>query len=333
MKTTNTFHVGLFVLVAAAAIVLAIIGLHAGQWFSHSLYAETYFNESISGLEIGSPVKFRGVDVGKVEQIAFIRDIYGDENKTFDKEDQYIYVKMAISMADDKKKSMQVMEDTLETAIKHGLRVKLTALGFTGKSYINLDFFNAKQNPSLKYNWPPHNIYVPSVASTMTQISDNVEKLFRDLNKAHLGDILNNLNHLLKDTDEAIKQANVKVVQKKTLATLDSVTHTMNSIDELSHHLDDAVKAGQLTQTMKAISGAAMAVQGATKQLPDTLELINQTVSRANNLMADQQQSIESTIQNLSATSNNVRIVTENAKQYPSHLILGDPPKHVEPVS
>ena len=70
----NYFKLGLFVIgaVVAGAVVLVVIG--SGRWFQPKLTIETYFNESVQGLDVGSPVKFRGVTVGNVADITIAPD-------------------------------------------------------------------------------------------------------------------------------------------------------------------------------------------------------------------------------------------------------------------
>lgn len=52
-----------------------IIILGAGN-LSKNLILETYFDESIQGLDVGSIVKFRGVKIGTVKEITFVQDKY-----------------------------------------------------------------------------------------------------------------------------------------------------------------------------------------------------------------------------------------------------------------
>lgn len=69
----NYSVVGAFVIVLTAAFVLMII------WLSSGLSSKTYdtyvvyMNESVAGLNIDSPVKFNGVEVGRVKKIALDR--------------------------------------------------------------------------------------------------------------------------------------------------------------------------------------------------------------------------------------------------------------------
>ena len=58
------FRLGIFILLAGGALVALVIVLGAGTLFRKQLVLESYFNESVQGLEVGSKVLFRGVVVG-----------------------------------------------------------------------------------------------------------------------------------------------------------------------------------------------------------------------------------------------------------------------------
>ncbi len=72
----NYFKLGLFVIgaIVAGAIVLVVIG--SGRWFQPKLTIETYFNESVQGLDLGSKLKYRGVAIGEVTKIGFTYNKY-----------------------------------------------------------------------------------------------------------------------------------------------------------------------------------------------------------------------------------------------------------------
>jgi phospholipid/cholesterol/gamma-HCH transport system substrate-binding protein len=69
MSNWSYFKIGLFVIAATVIGVIGVIVLGMGTIFQKQVLVETYIDESVQGLDIGSPVKFRGVQVGKVEQI------------------------------------------------------------------------------------------------------------------------------------------------------------------------------------------------------------------------------------------------------------------------
>src|SRR5207244_4191739 len=76
MATTATNHwkLGLFVLLAVGTMLGALFWLGARRFRRESFPAISYFDESVQGLDVGSPVKFRGVTVGTVTDITIDPD-------------------------------------------------------------------------------------------------------------------------------------------------------------------------------------------------------------------------------------------------------------------
>ncbi len=91
----NYFKLGLFVIgaVVAGAIVLVVIG--SGRWFQPKLTIETYFNESVQGLDIGSKLKYRGVAIGEVTRIGFTYNKY-QQDKPMQQRARYVLVEAQI---------------------------------------------------------------------------------------------------------------------------------------------------------------------------------------------------------------------------------------------
>jgi len=71
---TNVAKLGLFVLAGTVALLGAAWYLGIRQFQRETRDVYTYFNESVQGLEIGSPVKFRGVLIGSVADITVAPD-------------------------------------------------------------------------------------------------------------------------------------------------------------------------------------------------------------------------------------------------------------------
>ena len=68
------FALGLFVTCGIGIACFAIIGLGVSKFFEKGRYYATYFNESVQGLDVDSPVKYRGVSIGRVEGITVAPD-------------------------------------------------------------------------------------------------------------------------------------------------------------------------------------------------------------------------------------------------------------------
>lgn len=73
-READKFKVGLFVIVSVVVLVIVVVWLGASKFFQRYEHYVTYFDESISGLDIGSPVSFRGVPVGLVSDIDIAPD-------------------------------------------------------------------------------------------------------------------------------------------------------------------------------------------------------------------------------------------------------------------
>ena len=78
----NYAKIGFFVLTGIAMILL-VVGIAGARVFNKQVVlAETYFAESVTGLDIGSPVKYRGVPVGEVKRIGFVYSEYRTSSGT-----------------------------------------------------------------------------------------------------------------------------------------------------------------------------------------------------------------------------------------------------------
>ena len=53
----NYFKIGIFVITAAGLIISAIVILGVEAVFVRTIEMETYFKESVQGLDVGAPIK------------------------------------------------------------------------------------------------------------------------------------------------------------------------------------------------------------------------------------------------------------------------------------
>ena len=71
MMEARYFKIGVFVL-SSLAIGIVFLVAFAGGGKGPALMFETYIEESVQGLEVGSPVRIQGVPIGRVESIGFV---------------------------------------------------------------------------------------------------------------------------------------------------------------------------------------------------------------------------------------------------------------------
>ena len=68
-KKTSPTLIGAFIVGAVVLLVIAVIAFGSGRLFKQSKEFVLYFDNSVNGLRVGAPVKFKGVEIGSVKDI------------------------------------------------------------------------------------------------------------------------------------------------------------------------------------------------------------------------------------------------------------------------
>ena len=134
-KQANKTAIGVFVVVALALAVAAVIIFGSGKFFGEKRIFVAYFHGSVKGLNVGAPVVFRGVKIGEVSDIM----LYIDR--------QELSVEIPVLMQLDPHRWRSIgpeikdVKQLNESLIKRGLRAQLQMQSLvTGQLMINLDF-------------------------------------------------------------------------------------------------------------------------------------------------------------------------------------------------
>jgi len=129
--------VGAFVIGACALGVIGLLSLGGISFLSKPQRFVVEFDESIHGLDLGSPVKLRGVRVGRVADLGL----------RFDAESQRAIATVVCELNrgivnDSQGEPLDLSRRaTLEELVAHGLRAQLGITGLaTGLLYVELDF-------------------------------------------------------------------------------------------------------------------------------------------------------------------------------------------------
>ncbi|MCW7458296.1 MlaD family protein [Leptospira bandrabouensis] len=300
------FKVGIFVLVSFFTLILFLIIFTAGNIFQRSVSLETYFDESVQGLDIGSPVKHRGVKVGTVQEITFVQNVYSDKlnQDTELRYGRYVLIKMSVPdfvkgvYGDDLKKTVQRM-------IQSGLRVRLASQGLTGTAYLEVDYLNPEKNPPLSIEWEPKTIYIPSAPSTISRFTASVDKFFDKVEKADVDKILLGVGELIKNLNQTILDAKLGDLARESTGLLVDLRKTNAEVKALI---------------------ASPETQGFPKKLDTSMTQLQTTLKRLDTLLASNQGDISTSIENLRIASEDLKEVTANAKKYPSQFLFGEAP-------
>jgi len=348
-RDTNYFKLGLFVIgaVIAGLIVLTIIG--TGRWLKPRTTIETYFNESVQGLDVGSRVKYRGVSVGEVTRIGFTYNKY-EQDKPMAERKRYVLVEATIlgRLIGSRAGGEITRPEEVRMEIEKGLRIRLAPQGITGTNYLEIDYVDPKTNPELPISWEPANLYIPSTQSTFGQFLTNVGDILEKLEKLDIAVTVQKLNTLLDNTNSklaAIDTGKISDSAARVLGKLDTKLDQLH-VDQLNK--ESTALLAELRQTNQKLGGilddpawkklpgdAGAAAASARKLIEDpnlakAIAHLESTLTRLDRMAGGTESDLRRTLDNLRQMTENLRDLTEEAKQNPSRLIRGAPPAPIK---
>jgi phospholipid/cholesterol/gamma-HCH transport system substrate-binding protein/paraquat-inducible protein B len=344
---TGHFKIGLFVVVAAGLAVGGLVALGAVDAFRPKILAETYLDESVQGLERGSPVKYRGVQIGSVESIDFVGNVYpvAPDDHTHGR---FIMVRLALRPVALRGRQ----PGDIEHMVKDGLRVRLASAGLTGVGYLEVDYVDPERNPPMAIAWTPATLYVPSAPSTAVRMTDAVERVLGQVEDAELDQVASETRKLvasltkliteeltpaLKDLGATTREmpgtmAEFKKVAAETeglVAKIGSVVDrdlapAVANLNAAARDLAPAIS--NVNAASRELAPAIASIGVVARELPGTVAQVNRTLKRFEAVTTSQQDAIEESVESLRTVSGNLRELSDVAKRYPSHVFFGDPP-------
>ena len=257
-KKANVKMVGLFVLIGFACL-FGIVGkfMLERMTSSHQNIVVMYFQESVKGLSVGSPVVLEGVEVGKVVQIELVTTgksmdfsipVYVKFQKIRDVNDSSF-----LNIADKRSK--------LNELIQHGLRARLATQSYlTGQLMIEL-VFQPDTPIVLKRKGQTGVLEIPTTLSTIKELSQGIQRL-------PLKDMVDRADRVLGALEE-----NLPVILPQFAELLSSMNKLTNQIDQLTKPAKEVlVKTNKTLNNANTTLSDISAASRSIKNLTDYLE-------------------------------------------------------------
>ena len=284
--------IGLFVILGVVMGVAAIIWVGATSYFQKGVTYISYFDESVQGLQLNSPVKFRGVDVGLVENIRVAAD------------NRHIGVVMKINMKEDLQKNYVA---------------QLKSAGITGIMFVELDLIKpGEPDFSPKIEFPSEYPIIASRPSELQRLMAGANDVVQQFKQIDAKGISDQLLATTKSLEEVIRG-------KQMASILTRIDAAAGNLDRLTARADKILVEAGLDKTVvearEAIKGAqAMLVtineQVLGMQLPATLAKTRELTRE-----------LQATSQNLRQSSETLEMFLQRVYERPSDLLFGKPPK------
>jgi phospholipid/cholesterol/gamma-HCH transport system substrate-binding protein len=303
----NFAAVGAFVIVLAVAMIGGALWLSSGKYYrkAYDTY-ETYMTESVSGLNLNAPVRYRGVDVGRVRSIMLAPGNVEQVRLTLDVE-----------------RGAPVKEDTLAT---------LRTQGLTGIAFVELSA-GRNDSPVLRARkGEPYPVITsapsliehletatPVLLANLARTTDNLNALLDEPNRRAMGAMLANLAVLTRTLAERSSAID---------ATIGNAARTMDNAARVTAELPLLVQ--RFERTADALDRMAGDVVGASTSARGTLDSAHGMLDGAR---ADLSQftgttlpEVREMVAELRALTATMRRVVDEVERNPGVLLQGPRP-------
>jgi paraquat-inducible protein B len=309
--------IGAFIFGAIILVFIALLFFSGGRIFAEKAPVVMYFNNSVQGLQVGAPVKLKGVIIGEISDISI--DFPNDSSQGVTASVHADLLLKRINL-----KGIQVGEEFFSHAIENGLRAQLNYLSLlTGQLYVELDFY---PNTSARFHDDKDSLLeLPTIAT-------DFESLFKDLQSLNLKNVITNVDKLAQQLSDIA--ASGKIQQ-----ALDNFDSAATAVRNTAAHIDttQATLGTKSAEVLAKLDSLLMQLNKDEPQMVESLNLslaalhktlvsIDQLANQAGNSL-DQNSplviELTNTLAEISRTARALRSLSETLDEQPEAIIRG----------
>ena len=327
------FTVGLFVFCGIIIALMAIVWLGMSRFLEKGQYYAAYFNESVQGLDVDSPVKYRGVSIGRVQ---------------------------AIGVAPDSKLIQVVLKIESGQRLDSSIVAQLKSVGITGSMFVELDRKkDGEPDRSPPLSFSPGYPVVSSKPSDISVLLKGIDDVLSQVKNLDLEGISEKFKATLDNLNRKVSDADVKGISDSLHGSLESARDILDnrkwdqiigSLEEatrtLNVALDKAVNlmaSGENTalEVGNALKEEQHTVHKALQKFQEAMENANVFMEKGASLISGTDESLNYlktslmiTAQNLEKASESLNRLLDLVTDQPAQLFFGTPPlpRRTEPT-
>lgn len=316
MSKPKSVAIGAFIVGAIILVFIALLFLSGGQLFSHKERIIMYFSGSVQGLQIGAPIKLKGVVLGEITDIQI----------NFQSDDKNVLTAVTAELALQRinKKGVKVDRKFFEEAINRGLRAQLNYQSFlTGLLYVELDFF--PNSPAEIYGFQTSILELPTVGTGFEEIAKSLQEL-------NIKGLVENLEKLSGNIATLVESGAVEQTLGSVKKAADSIDATATGlrtdVNVISQELNKTTK--ELTVLLKSLNQQApliasnmnetlVQVQKSLDQFKSTAQTVDNTFAEDSPLVYQ----LNRTLKDVSRSATALRNLSDTLEQQPEALLRG----------
>lgn len=317
-KNNKAFAIGAFIVGAILLVFFALIFFSGGNMFSQKERVIMYFEGSVQGLQIGAPIKLKGVILGEITDIQI--NFNNNEQVNNSKGTILTAVTGDLALKRISRKGMEVRREFFEEAIGNGLRAQLNYQSFlTGLLYVELDFF--PDTSPILYGVKGNYLELPTVATGFEEITKNLQEL--------------NLKGLAKNLDTVTSRLSAIVESGAIEETLGSVKTAADTFTEMGQDVSGLTKnlngtSNELNRLLVSLNKQTPAVAGELKtslqRLQKSLDQLDKATGSVHQSFSEDSplvNQLNDTLTEIGRSAEAFRTLSETLDQQPEALLRG----------
>jgi paraquat-inducible protein B len=340
-QPANPKLIGIFVLSAIALIVAGLLVLGGGTLFQKRTPVVMFFQGSVTGLNVGSPVNFRGVRVGQVTNV-YIR-YQPDGTPTMEIPVLAELSGNNVQVVGNRTERHEIRHasaEQLRVLVEQGLRAQLALPSLvTGQATISLDFF--PDAPADFVDAYPERVEIPTVPSTLQEVQTTLQQVYQKISQLPLDDLVSDARDVLKGANKLVNDPEVAqtvVNASRALADLQQVARTLDSrvppliasIETTSGTANRAMQTAEKAlsgiearseQTFRDTNAMLQAATAALAQADRTLRTANTIIQPGGPVNFE----VVNALRETAAAARSMRDLTDQLQRNPNSLVFGRP--------
>lgn len=329
IRSTNPKIIGAFVTASIAVFVLLILFFGSAKIFSQTIHYILFFEHSVNGLNVGSPVKYKGVPVGIVERILIRVEGQSRESTSIP-----VIVRIDRSRLTNRLgTSVEVFDpEFIHKMIEDGLVAQLNQESFiTGQLFVEFSMQPAQAGSFVKNRNGDGDygmIEIPTLGSSFCEITDGVGSLISSFTEIDFNQTFQKINAVLENLALVLQEIDARELSRSLVATADEITALLKS-GELEATLSSTRSAlAQIEKTLSTYDLEKGELAGTVVQLNQTLGGLNRLVAEGNAIIAPDSNiryELQSALRELRQVTKSLRLFINYLERNPNALLTGRP--------
>ena len=316
MKKTNPKLIGAFVIGGLVLVITALVLFSSQDLFTPKRFFVAYFHQSVNGLNVGAPMRFRGIPVGEVLKI----------DGVYDPTTGNMIPRITLEFHPETMENAYVEEGEytlLPFLLASGMRASLKSASLlTGQLYVSLDFHPGTPERYLGSGIDEY--------PELPTLDSGLDQVIAKLTELPIEELIAHLNGALAAAEDLLRHPRVEESLAALPILLTDVDLTVVDLKRFMNR-DLVAVAGEASQTLVAARSALQSlstaiteeslvqVNSTLTEFEETLQLLQERLDANEPLMHE----LTAALREIGDAARSVRDLADVLEEHPESLVRG----------